>query len=365
MKTAVYAIALNEIKHVDKFMDSCKGADLIIVCDTGSTDGTVDRLKELGAIVYSINQKPWRFDTARNIALSLVPLDVDICLAIDLDEYLQPNWLSSLNSIWEQSNGKVNRVRYDYIWSWNADGTPGGRFYASKIHSRLGYHWHYPCHEVIQWCGEEPELIMTADTLQLQHHADNTKSRGQYLNLLKLGVTEEPYNDRARYYYARELMFNQQWQEAIVHFKSHIDLPSATWKEERAASYRHMAYCFRQLKQFDKAFDAAIRGMLEWDETREPWMEIARCSYELKDWSTCYWAATKALSIPTVSTTYVSDPKSWGHEPYDLAALGAFYLGLYNEALKRGKIALEKSPNDKRLQDNLKFYLSKTEAPES
>lgn len=365
MKTAVYAIALNEIKHVDQFMESCKGADMVIVCDTGSTDGTVERLKELGAIVHCINQKPWRFDIARNTALSLVPLDVDICLAIDLDEYLQPGWVNAIKDIWKKTNGKVNRIRYDYIWSWNADGTPGGRFYASKIHSRQGYCWHYPCHEVIQWCGNEQELIMTADTLQLQHHADNTKSRGQYLNLLKLGIVEEPYSDRARYYYARELMFNSQWQEAIDHFKIHIDLPSSKWKEERAASYRHIAYCYRQMSRFSEAYDAAIKGMLEWNETREPWMEIARAAYALKDWATCYWAAIKTLAIPTVSTTYVSDPQSWGYEPHDLAALSAFYLGLYNEALIQGQIALEKSPNIQRLHDNMKFYSSKVDSQES
>ena len=360
-KTCIYAIALNEIKHVDKFMESCKDADMVMVCDTGSTDGTPERLRELGAIVYNINQTPWRFDTARNIALSLIPTNIDLCLSIDLDEYLQPGWNEVLQDIWKASRGKVNRIRYDYIWSWNSDGTPGGRFYASKIHSRQGYHWHYPCHEIVQWCGPDQEIAVTADKLQLQHHADATKSRSNYLNLLYLGITEEPYSDRARYYYARELMFNRKWTEAIEHFKIHIGLPSATWKEERAASYRHMSHCLRQLGNNAEAFEAAIQGMLEWNQTREPWMEIARSAYALKDWPTCYWAATKALAIASVSTTYVSDPTSWGYEPYDLAALGAYNLGLHHEAVKHGSSALGKVPDDARLKSNLDFYTSKLE----
>ena len=72
MKIAVYSISLNEIKHVDRYMQACQGADYIIVADTGSTDGTPERLKELGATVHSITIKPWRFDDARNAALALV-----------------------------------------------------------------------------------------------------------------------------------------------------------------------------------------------------------------------------------------------------------------------------------------------------
>jgi glycosyltransferase involved in cell wall biosynthesis len=85
VKTCVYAIALNEIKHVDKFMEASKDADVVLVCDTGSTDGTVERLRELGAVVHCIKQQPWRFDVPRNTALNLIPSDIDICLSIDLD----------------------------------------------------------------------------------------------------------------------------------------------------------------------------------------------------------------------------------------------------------------------------------------
>jgi hypothetical protein len=40
MKIAVYALAKNEQKHCLEWADSCREADLRIVTDTGSTDGT-------------------------------------------------------------------------------------------------------------------------------------------------------------------------------------------------------------------------------------------------------------------------------------------------------------------------------------
>ncbi len=50
-KICVYAICKNEEKGVDRWINSMKEADEIFVLDTGSTDKTVDKLKELGAIV--------------------------------------------------------------------------------------------------------------------------------------------------------------------------------------------------------------------------------------------------------------------------------------------------------------------------
>ena len=66
-KICVYAISKNEEPFVDRWYDSVKDADYVVVCDTGSTDQTIDKLTNLGATVYSITVSPWRFDEARNI----------------------------------------------------------------------------------------------------------------------------------------------------------------------------------------------------------------------------------------------------------------------------------------------------------
>jgi glycosyltransferase involved in cell wall biosynthesis len=80
LKIAVYAISKNEEQFVERFCASCKDADLVLIADTGSTDGTVEKARECGASVYSIHISPWRFDLARNAALALVPSDIDICI---------------------------------------------------------------------------------------------------------------------------------------------------------------------------------------------------------------------------------------------------------------------------------------------
>ena len=44
LKIAVYTICKNELQFVDKWMHSMFEADYICVLDTGSTDGTYERL---------------------------------------------------------------------------------------------------------------------------------------------------------------------------------------------------------------------------------------------------------------------------------------------------------------------------------
>ena len=46
VKIAVYAIAKNEAKHVKRWYEATKGADVRIVLDTGSEDNTYDLLQK-------------------------------------------------------------------------------------------------------------------------------------------------------------------------------------------------------------------------------------------------------------------------------------------------------------------------------
>ena len=87
IKICAYTIALNEEKHVMRWLEGTKDADVRVVVDTGSTDRTVKMLQAAPrVIVHQISVKPFRFDDARNAALALIPADVDVCLSLDMDE---------------------------------------------------------------------------------------------------------------------------------------------------------------------------------------------------------------------------------------------------------------------------------------
>ena len=89
-KICVYAICKNEGKFIERWYNSIKDADYICVLDTGSVDNTVDLLEKF-KINYKIKKiDPWRFDSARNESLKLIPDDADICISLDIDiEYIE------------------------------------------------------------------------------------------------------------------------------------------------------------------------------------------------------------------------------------------------------------------------------------
>ncbi|MEI2419703.1 hypothetical protein V6O07_05470, partial [Arthrospira platensis SPKY2] len=100
MKICVYAISKNEEQFVKQFCESAKDADLILIADTGSIDGTVEQARACGAVVHEICITPWRFDKARDAALALIPRDIDVCISLDLDERLEPGWREEIGRVW-------------------------------------------------------------------------------------------------------------------------------------------------------------------------------------------------------------------------------------------------------------------------
>ena len=156
-KVVVYAICKNEEKFVERWYNSMKEADEIYVLDTGSTDNTVDKLKEKEKIkVYQKEISPWRFDNARNESLKLVSEDIDICLCLDLDEVIEKNWSKKIKNIWKED---TTRLSYIYNWHFDEYGNPDVTFYAEKIHIRKGYKWINPVHEILEYDKEEKRLI--------------------------------------------------------------------------------------------------------------------------------------------------------------------------------------------------------------
>ena len=353
MKVCVYAICKNEAQFVRRWMDSMGEADQIVVLDTGSTDQTAELLRERGAQVTREEITPWRFDTARNRSLELVPQDTDICVCTDLDEVFHPGWRKVLEAAWRPGTGQA---RYRYTWSFNPDGSEGVVFWYEKIHARRGYRWVHPVHEVLEWVGEgEPGPFVRVEGVQLDHHPDPNKSRAQYLELLELSVREAPQDDRNLHYLGREYLFRGRWEECIRTLKAHLALPSATWRDERAASMRYLGCAYEQLGEMGEAESWYLRAIAEAPHLREPWVDLAMLCYRREDWEGVRWLTGRALAIEKRPETYICQAQAWGSLPWDLRALALYHTGERVQALAAARKALELEPGKSRLRDNVRL----------
>ncbi len=352
-KTCVYAISKNEEQFVERWYNSIKDSDYIYVLDTGSTDNTVTKLKELGVTVITKVIDPWRFDTARNESLKLIPDDTDICICLDLDEVMKPNWKEILQSKWNES---VTRVSYTYNWSLDENDNPIISFYANKIHKNKLYKWTHPVHEVLSINNAEKEKEILIDDLIINHYPDSKKSRSSYLPLLELSVKEDPEDDRNMHYLGREYMYYGRWNDCIDTLQKHLKLKKALWKDERAASMRFIARSYKHLNRIEESLLWYKRAINEAPYLKEGYAELMILYYELNDYSNAINYGIKTLQTNNNTKSYISENFSRNEYIYDILSLCFYYLNCKKVGLKFLELALEENPNNKRLQENKKYF---------
>ena len=350
LKIVVYAISKNESQFVERWVNSMKEADEIIVLDTGSTDDTVEKLKRLGVKVYEQVFYPWRFDTARNKSLSYVPQDTDICVCTDLDEVFEPGWRDILEEAWKKEH--PTRARYNYNWKLDEENRPRVNFWINKIHSRNDYHWKHPVHEILVSKNPEKEIEIP---ITLNHYPDPTKSRGSYLPLLEISVDEEPDNDRNLHYLGREYMYYQKWDKCIDTLHKHLACKNATWKDERCASMRFLGRAYEAKGYLEEAENWWQRSIKEAPYLREGYIELANLYLKQERYQEAYENMQKASSIKEKSKSYINEEFAWNDAFYDIFSLASFYTGHYKEAIDFVKEAIALNPREERYQQNLEL----------
>ena len=343
LKIAVYTICKNEEQFVSRWSTSNQDADYRLVCDTGSTDGTVPALAKHNIDCVPITVSPWRFDVARNTALNLLPADIDICIWQDLDEELLPGWRDELEQHWQPGTTIANhRYRYnDGPWQWH-----------SKVHARHNCRWTGAVHETLTWTV--PELAVWASEMYLDEHQDTTKSRSSYLNLLLKKIQEGDCNWRTYYFLANDYQTIGDPTNSITYRTLSYDAcgDGSILQSYVARNIARQYADIKDIEQAEKWFKISVGHSLE----RESYFSYAEFLYNQQRWDECYITAKKCVSIADQRDGFTYDSTAWGYLPYDYAAIAAYNIGLKQPALDYGKQALALNPTDARLKTNLEFY---------
>jgi hypothetical protein len=347
LKIAVYAICLNEAQFVDRFVDSIADADLVVIADTGSTDGTVAAFKRRGIAPHAIAIKPWRFDHARNAALALIPDDVDICISLDLDELIMPDWRRVVEDAWRPP---INHLMYTHAWTRDVTGLWQTHL-DNRIHARHGFKWRFPCHETVQPDGV-PDHIGIVRHLIIEHHPDPTKSRSLYLPLLELAVGEDPDSPRHAFYLGREYIFYERYDEALAELGRYLTIAPAHEVGQACAARRLIARAREALEGPAAALDAYRIAAQAAPEVRGPQIDYAWKLYNAEQWAGCYATAVKAIELPELVAEYGCDSE-FGVLPEDMASICGWRLGHQTQALIYGRQALAKAPGIDRIRLNV------------
>lgn len=353
MRIGVYTIALNEAQFVDRWFESARAADYWLVADTGSTDGMQERLQAHGVDVRSIAIRPWRFDDARNAALAMVPADIDVVVALDMDEVLRPGWRERVIRHWTE----CTRLRYRYVWSWTEHKQPDVMYYDVKITTRHGWRWRYPVHEVL--FPTISDAMVTCDDILVEHHPDYTKPRSQYLPLLQLAVQEDRHDSRCSFLLAREYFAQGQYAEAIQQYESYLALPAANWFVERAAAMRHVGKSHEVLGNISAAHTWFSRATIEDPTSREVLVDAGRFLAGQGRHHAAIDLCERVMHLSNEMSPQQDERYARAEGAYDVAAVAYFSLGDYPQAVAMAEKAVELNPHEPRLQANLEMIRTK------
>ena len=376
-KICVYAICKDEKKFIDRWLDSMKEADYIVVLDTGSTDGTYEDIKiksksntyNTKIIVYQNVISPWRFDVARNESLDIAYklTDANIFMCTDLDEILEPGWANVLKEKWIE--GKHERCRYKYTWSHTENGSEGRSFFYDKIHSR-NWKWTYPVHEFL--ARENDPGYKTSETLNLfndihlHHYPDKNKSRSSYLPLLRLRLEENPDDLTTMMYLGHELYYRGEYEESITVLERALTKIPGNGID-KASCYLFMGDCYKEL---EKNTPNKLNGHYKYEKILmymkaigsdstyiEPYLALGHHYYDNGDYDNCITIVNKGIKNGIRHFSWLERDLSWSYDPWDLLSLAYFYKGDKITSLGYAVKAYSYDQNNKRLFDNINLIL--------
>lgn len=316
MNFAIYTISKNEAHNVEAFMKAAEGCP-VYVLDTGSTDDTVALLEQHGAHVVQKTISPWRFDTARNEALALVPHDVDVCVSIDMDERLDPGWQDKLREQW---SGNIGSYFYIAEWADEACTIPSVQSLRTRLHSRHDYEWHRRIHEVIRPLPGVEQVWCDTDIVVKHYQKGGEKN---YAPLLEQMLAENPKDANSWLQLAAELHQKNDILKAVDAYKSYINLIQNDESEAirycRAIAWIELAQCFHKLGRYDEMIRAFLSATAAEPNCREAWTHFSHIAMQMGNAPLAYGSAMTAYNIKQPPYHAATEAACWGDLPKQIA----------------------------------------------
>lgn len=358
MKICVYAICKNEMKFVNRWLDSLsKESDYIVLLDTGSTDGTYEYLMN-DSRVTRVEQKiinPWRFDVARNESMKLIPQDTDICVVSDLDQTFRAGWGDELRKLFNEGYQEV----YGDIIDYTDENEEIKRFLSKNVHPYSSeWVWERPIHEGLIYKGEKEINTIVSDSFVIEHHPDYSKSRGSYLDLLEKEYKENYKDPMCAIYYGCELCFNDRLQEGQqVFLKAFEECDFSSCPEIGYQIALNIADGYKEEGDIEKALHWAYEAYNFGIITRRIHMATATYLFDLKLYDECINYIEAALNLTYNARGWIESSFYWENGCYDLLSLALYEKREYLKAAGAALMYLETYPNDERVKNNLNYFL--------
>ena len=200
---STHMIVKNEIDNLPLLIEDLrKFSDEIVIVDTGSTDGTLEWLKEHQDNMLKLYQFDWvdNFSIARNFSLSKVTKEwVFWC---DADDRISEDLIKELQRLKHTlNNSEYSSVAMIYNYC------EGCNFYRHRLFRMSNNpRWECCCHEYI-YCEGMNNVLLLNEKCTVNHNNNHIGNVSRNLDVFEKNIDRGIIlSTRELYYYARELV---------------------------------------------------------------------------------------------------------------------------------------------------------------
>jgi len=346
-KLSCVLIVKNEEELLPGCLDSIKPIwDELVIVDTGSTDHTPAIAKAYDA---ELGYFDWCDDmsAARNYAETLC--HSDYIYWQDADERLLEGH-DAIRQIVEE--GKLDGIAP--LMRFSAADT---YFRQELLHKNLPvWKWKGAVHEWLAGpCRTERRDIVVTQVGRSSGDRANVKD---IFEALRSNFQHREFTERHLFYLAREHLYKGHLWECIGLVLVLLGTP-VTWPLQRSRAAIVAGDCYNTLGDENAAREMYLRAIDEYAEWAEPY-------FALGEQARLQGRYVEAIGWLLASTGF--DPGGFYYDQtiyqwrrYDSLAVSYYELHHYKEALHWGQLALGGNPGEKRLGDNLKWYMDALE----
>jgi LmbE family N-acetylglucosaminyl deacetylase len=250
MSLGVCVIAKNEEILIARMLESCKWADQIVVCDTGSIDRTVEILNGYPNVECH-KDYIWDDDFASCQNHAKAKMKTDWILSLDCDEVL----LSSEEEVRSAIELGEKYIRCFMI----AEGSSRLEFNFSRLFRNTpDIYWCQPIHKHLNLPGEGEAIgnVRIMFGYSPAHALDPDRA----LRILERVVAQEgDAAGRNLYYLGREYWYKQRYKECTKTLGWYVQI--ANWPAEKAEAFLIMAQCYSAQGLDEDARDACLQAI--------------------------------------------------------------------------------------------------------
>lgn len=344
-------IVKNESKVLERCLDSISDAvDEIIIVDTGSTDNTKEIAAAKGAKIFDF---PWcnDFSAARNFSFDQASMDYIMWL--DADDVMEPEELKKLQDLKQNLSPEISVVNMMYNAAYDSLGKPTFSYQRERLlRSKDNYRWEGAVHEVIT-----PHGPILDTHIAISHRKTGSGDPDRNLKIYQKQLAEgHIFNAREQFYYARELMYHNLWQDAIAVFSDFLAMEEG-WLENRISACGDMARCYRSLGNDRGEIEALVKA-LAFDLPRaEICCDIGAWWLRHSGWLQAEFWYTQALRCdPDEHPGAFVSKDCYDYIPYMQLAVIYDKLGLREKAIHANENAGKIRPKDPHYLHNKEYF---------